>query len=96
MCLTHCLCTAGVGWALRKQLSSLGVETCGDLLKLTLSNLQREFGPKTGQTLWNHCRGIDDRPLRVVRERKSISAEINYGMRFTQVSGMVMCGPLRV
>ncbi|XP_032223436.2 DNA repair protein REV1 isoform X2 [Nematostella vectensis] len=74
----------GVGWALSKKLNDMGVETCADLQKLSLQALQKEFGPKTGLSLHRSCRGVDDRPLRVERERKSVSAEINYGIRFTQ------------
>ncbi|KAJ7369380.1 deoxycytidyl transferase, partial [Desmophyllum pertusum] len=49
---------------------------------------KREFGPKTGLVLYQYCRGIDDRALRTERERKSVSAEINYGIRFTKESEM--------
>ncbi|XP_065183744.1 DNA repair protein REV1-like isoform X2 [Sycon ciliatum] len=76
----------GVGHATTRQLASMGVETCLDLRKLSLSVLKEQFGPKTGLLLWDHARGKDDRELRVTRERKSISAEINYGMRFKQKS----------
>lgn len=64
---------------------SLGIRTCGDLQYLTMAKLQKEFGPKTGQMLYRFCRGLDDRPVRTEKERKSVSAEINYGIRFSQV-----------
>lgn len=67
------------------KLASLNVKTCGDLQNLSMSKLQKEFGPKTGQMLYRFCRGLDDRPIRKEKERKSVSAEINYGIRFTQV-----------
>ncbi|XP_071805279.1 DNA repair protein REV1-like isoform X1 [Asterias amurensis] len=76
----------GVGWSTGSRLRTMGIETCGDLQGLTLGTLQKEFGPKTGQALYSYCRGIDDRAIRVERERKSVSAEINYGIRFTQSS----------
>ncbi|XP_036396412.1 DNA repair protein REV1 [Megalops cyprinoides] len=76
----------GVGRSLGLKLASLGVRTCGDLQQMSLSRLQRELGPRTGQTLFRFCRGLDDRPVRSEKERKSVSAEINYGIRFTQVS----------
>ena len=76
---------AGVGWSTGSRLRTMGRETCGDLQGVSLSALQKEFGPKTGQALYSYCRGIDDRPIKVERERKSVSAEINYGIRFTQV-----------
>ena len=76
----------GVGWSMTRKLSKMGVENCGDLQKLPLSALQKEFGPKTGQSLYCFCRGEDDRPIRTERERKSVSAEVNYGIRFQNVS----------
>ncbi|KAM5182008.1 DNA repair protein REV1 [Mantella aurantiaca] len=76
----------GVGRSMDYKLSSLSVKTCGDLQNLAMSKLQKEFGPKTGQMLYRFCRGLDDRPIRKEKERKSVSAEINYGIRFKQVS----------
>ncbi|XP_006097799.1 DNA repair protein REV1 isoform X2 [Myotis lucifugus] len=74
----------GVGRSMEAKLASLGIKTCGDLQYMTMARLQREFGPKTGQMLYRFCRGLDDRPVRTEKERKSVSAEINYGIRFTQ------------
>ncbi|KAI1885367.1 hypothetical protein AGOR_G00219410 [Albula goreensis] len=75
----------GVGRSMGCKLASLGVRTCGDLQQIPMSRLQKEFGPRTGQTLYRFCRGLDDRPVRSEKERKSVSAEMNYGIRFTQV-----------
>ncbi|XP_069844629.1 DNA repair protein REV1 isoform X4 [Dipodomys merriami] len=74
----------GVGRSMESKLTALGIRTCGDLQYMTMAKLQKEFGPKTGQMLYRFCRGLDDRPVRTEKERKSISAEINYGIRFTQ------------
>ncbi|KAJ8787913.1 hypothetical protein J1605_005571 [Eschrichtius robustus] len=74
----------GVGRSMESKLTSLGIRTCGDLQYMTMAKLQKEFGPKTGQMLYRFCRGLDDRPVRTEKERKSVSAEINYGIRFTQ------------
>ncbi|CAI9572309.1 unnamed protein product [Staurois parvus] len=76
----------GVGRSMDYKLTSLNINTCGDLQNLSMSKLQKEFGPKTGQMLYRFCRGLDDRPIRKEKERKSVSAEINYGIRFKQVS----------
>ncbi|XP_070561511.1 DNA repair protein REV1-like isoform X2 [Ptychodera flava] len=76
----------GVGWSLGHRLSTMGVKICADLQEYDLRKLQKEFGPKTGQSLHQFCRGIDNRPIRVEQERKSVSAEINYGIRFTEDS----------
>jgi len=75
----------GVGYSLNAKLSSLGVSTCSDLQKLSMAFLQKQFGMKTGQTLYKCCRGTDDRPFRTGMERKSISAEMNYAIRFNTV-----------
>ncbi|XP_004704398.1 DNA repair protein REV1 isoform X1 [Echinops telfairi] len=74
----------GVGRSMESKLTSLGIKTCGDLQYMTMAKLQKEFGPKTGQMLYRFCRGLDDRPVRTEKQRKSVSAEINYGIRFTQ------------
>lgn len=73
----------GVGRNLASRLHTLGVRTCSDLQRLTQSQLQREFGAKTGSALYRHCRGKDDRVLNFGHQRKSVSAEVNYGIRFT-------------
>ncbi|GCC26915.1 DNA repair protein REV1 isoform X2 [Chiloscyllium punctatum] len=74
----------GVGRTLENRMASIGVKTCGELQQILMPTLQKEFGPKTGQMLYRFCRGLDDRPVRTERERKSVSAEINYGIRFSQ------------
>ncbi|KAG8137464.1 putative DNA repair protein [Naja naja] len=74
----------GVGRTMESKLSSMGIKTCGDLQCITMSKLQKEFGPKTGQMLYRFCRGLDDRPIQREKTRKSVSAEINYGIRFSQ------------
>ncbi|XP_064611055.1 DNA repair protein REV1-like [Liolophura sinensis] len=79
----------GIGWAINKRLTGMGIERCADMQKVPLANLQKEFGPKLGQSLYRNCRGQDDRPIKVERERKSVSAEINYGIRFKQDSDAV-------
>ena len=65
-----------------KLLQESRVETCGQLQDISLGRLQRDFGPKTGRTLHSFCRGIDGRDLNLAQERKSIGAEVNYGIRF--------------
>lgn len=72
----------GVGRKIGKELKSLNVKTCGDLQKLSLSALKKKFGAKTGKSLFNHCRGIDNNQLIFNHERKSVSTEVNYGIRF--------------
>jgi nucleotidyltransferase/DNA polymerase involved in DNA repair len=61
----------------------MGVRTCSDLQRFTQSQLQRQFGAKTGSALYRHCQGKDDRVLNFGHQRKSVSADVNYGIRFT-------------
>ncbi|MGH0122133.1 UNVERIFIED_CONTAM: hypothetical protein FKN15_060557 [Acipenser sinensis] len=76
----------GVGRSMGYKLGAMGVKTCGDLQQVSMPKLQKEFGPKIGQTLYRFSRGLDDRPVKTEKERKSVSAEINYGIRFTQTA----------
>ena len=80
--------SSGVGYTLSSRLEALGILTCAQLQQKSLAELQKEFGPKTGQSLYKFSRGQDDRPIKVEKERKSVSAEINYGIRFTHVSDL--------
>ncbi|XP_055086532.1 DNA repair protein REV1 [Periophthalmus magnuspinnatus] len=75
----------GVGPAMGRKLAAMGVRSCGDLRQVSMSVLQKKFGPRTGQTLFRFCRGLDDRPVRYEKERKSVSAEMNYNIRFTRI-----------
>ncbi|XP_041663270.1 DNA repair protein REV1 [Cheilinus undulatus] len=75
----------GVGSVMSRKLAAMGVRSCGDLQQVSMSQLQKKFGPRTGQTLFRFCRGLDDRPVRYEKERKSVSAEMNYNIRFTKV-----------
>nr|XP_023016559.1 DNA repair protein REV1 [Leptinotarsa decemlineata] len=72
----------GVGRATLHKLKNLGLNTCGDVQETSLKVLQAEIGQRAGETLKEQSRGIDRKPLSFNHERKSVSAEINYGIRF--------------
>ncbi|KAG7188595.1 hypothetical protein KM043_008225 [Ampulex compressa] len=72
----------GVGGTTSHKLKGLNVSTCAELQTISLSVLQKEFGKKTGDLLYNMCRGIDHSKLNLEHVRKSVSAEVNYGIRF--------------
>ncbi|KAI1287324.1 DNA repair protein REV1 [Halotydeus destructor] len=77
----------GVGYATGDKLKELlEVETCADLMKISLPRLQELFGAKTGQNLHDACRGIDRDKLKFdqATSRKSLSVDVNYGIRFTE------------
>ncbi|XP_077473431.1 DNA repair protein REV1 [Stigmatopora argus] len=75
----------GVGPVMGRKLAAIGVQSCGDLRQVSLSQLQKKFGPRSGQTLFRFCRGLDDRPVRYEKQRKSVSAEMNYNIRFKKM-----------
>ncbi|CAG9583361.1 unnamed protein product [Danaus chrysippus] len=72
----------GVGYQTSHKLESLGYQTCGSLLSLSLVSLQQHLGKKTGAQLYEQIRGQDSHPLSFHTVRKSVSAEVNYGIRF--------------
>lgn len=66
----------------QKALEKLGTSKLGELADKGKSVLCDALGKTTGETLYNAIRGIDDRQLESSKERKSVSCEINYGIRF--------------
>lgn len=64
------------------KLNGMGVYTCAELQSVGLGELQKELGKKTGELLYNMCRGIDNSKLNLEHVRKSVSTEVNYGIRF--------------
>lgn len=67
----------GVGKVTAKKMAKLGLITCGDLQKLSLNDLNLNFG-SFGNHLYRISRGIDDRPVVTFRERKSLSIEETF------------------
>ncbi|PWW73755.1 hypothetical protein C7212DRAFT_214769 [Tuber magnatum] len=50
---------------------------------ISRERLKAELGEKTGEKLWRYCRGIDDTLVgQDASERKTISVDVNYGVRF--------------
>ncbi|XP_053686861.1 DNA repair protein Rev1 [Sabethes cyaneus] len=72
----------GIGPSTTYRLKQLSWNTCGDLQRISGTILQREFGKKFGETIYQACRGIDNRPLVYENIRKSVSVDVNYGIRF--------------
>ncbi len=67
----------GVGRVTEKKLHQLDMNTCGDLRELSLLTLTEHFGV-LGKRLFELSRGIDHRPVRVDRRRKSLSVETTF------------------
>ncbi|KAF9113153.1 deoxycytidyl transferase [Mortierella sp. AM989] len=75
----------GVGYKTKQELQEkFSVRTLYELQQITKEELQRICGMKTGEMLYNSCRGIDETTLASDREkaRQSVSAEISWGVRF--------------
>src|SRR5260221_1123099 len=69
----------GVGPATAKTMEQLGIRTGLDLKSQTLAFLQQYFG-KPGSYYYWAARGVDERPVRADRVRKSIVAENTFAV----------------
>lgn len=73
----------GFGHSTRqKAKEKLGATNLGELAKKSKAALCDALGKTTGETLYNAIRGIDERKLESDKPRKSVSCDINYGIRF--------------
>jgi len=67
----------GIGKVTEQKMQSLGIYCGSDLKKLSLIQLQTQFG-RSGSYYYNIARGVDERPVRAHRERKSIGSETTF------------------
>ena len=67
----------GVGPRLQARLHADGIETCGQLQALSVTQLVHRYG-RMGAILAERCIGRDERPLQEHRERKSVSVERTF------------------
>jgi DNA polymerase IV len=67
----------GVGPATARKMSGLGIESGFDLKGQTLEFLQQHFGKVSSYYYWA-ARGVDERPVRADRMRKSVGAENTF------------------
>ncbi|KAH9171433.1 DNA repair protein [Lactarius sanguifluus] len=73
----------GFGRAARDKASEkLGTTNLGELAGRSKAALCDALGNAMGETLYNSIRGKDDRKLESDKPRKSVSCDINYGIRF--------------
>ncbi|PWY78191.1 DNA repair protein [Aspergillus heteromorphus CBS 117.55] len=72
----------GVGYSLGTKLEQLGVTLVKDAWELPRDRLAASLGPKTGVKIWEYARGIDRTEVGNEVLRKSVSAEVNWGIRF--------------
>ncbi|MDN3516907.1 DNA polymerase IV [Aquisalimonas lutea] len=67
----------GVGRATEARMQALGIHTGADLRRWDLADLQQAFG-KRAPFYYGIARGVDERPVQPVRERKSVGAENTF------------------
>ncbi|EKV07959.1 DNA damage repair protein Mus42, putative [Penicillium digitatum PHI26] len=72
----------GVGSSMAIKLEELSVRFVKDIRDLPREKLISSLGPKTGNKLWEYARGIDRTEVGDQTTRKSVSAEVNWGIRF--------------
>jgi DNA polymerase IV len=78
----------GIGPATSAKFNALGIFTGLDIRNQTLSFLQQHFG-KSGAYYYWISRGIDERPVRADRIRKSVGAENTFSNDLTDFDAMV-------
>src|SRR5690606_14654597 len=60
-----------------KHMHDLGIKTCLDMQQYPRSEMVHLFG-KFGETLYDFCRGVDERELELNYERKSLGTEETF------------------
>ncbi len=75
----------GVGPKMAASLADMGMRTIGDIANSPLELMERRFG-KYGADLHRHAQGIDDRPVTVEYEAKSISQEVTFANDTTDLN----------
>ena len=72
----------GIGPKTAERLAAAGIETCGDLQKMSRGELAQRLG-KFGVALFDLCRGRDSREVKPHRIRKSLANERTYSENLT-------------
>ncbi len=67
----------GIGPATVRKMAAMGIQTVADLRRASLGQLTVHFG-KIGAWFHDIARGVDPRPVRATRERKSIGYERTF------------------
>ncbi|WWC89310.1 uncharacterized protein L201_004231 [Kwoniella dendrophila CBS 6074] len=81
-----------IGYSIKSKIEEkFGSSKVSELLNVNKLSFQRVLGPKTGEMLFGYLRGIDERKLEPDKIRKSISAEMNYGIRFKNSEQAEIC-----
>ncbi|CAI6335534.1 unnamed protein product [Periconia digitata] len=89
----------GVAHSIGGKLEEIGIKYVKDIRGISKERIVQVLGPKTGEKLWEYSRGIDRQEVGEQVVRKSVSAEVNWGVRFVnqgQVDEFIgnLCGEL--
>ncbi|KAM7219303.1 DNA repair protein rev1 [Rhypophila decipiens] len=72
----------GVAYSINARLEEIGIKFVKDIRETSKAKLVSMLGPKTGEKLWDYARGIDRTEVGEQPIRKSVSADVNWGIRF--------------
>jgi len=72
----------GVAYSIGGKLEEIGIKLVKDIREVSKKKLISTLGPKTGEKIWDYARGIDRTEVGEQVIRKSVSAEVNWGIRF--------------
>lgn len=72
----------GIAWSIGGKLEEIGIKVVKDIRDCSREKLINTLGPKTGEKVWDYARGIDRTEVGDQVVRKSVSAEVNWGVRF--------------
>jgi DNA repair protein REV1 len=72
----------GIAWSIGGKLEEIGIKLVKDIRECSRERLINTLGPKTGEKVWDYSRGIDRVEVGEGVVRKSVSAEVNWGVRF--------------
>jgi DNA repair protein REV1 len=72
----------GVAYSIGGKLEDIGVKFVKDVRNLSKERLIVTLGPKTGEKIWDYSRGVDKTEVGEQIVRKSVSAEVSWGIRF--------------
>jgi len=78
----------GVGRATEARMHELGIYTGADLAEWSLEALQAQFG-KRGPFYYGIARGVDERPVKPARERKSVGSETTFPRDLARLDDML-------
>lgn len=84
----------GVAYSMGAKLEEIGIKYVKDIREVSKDRLITTLGPKTGEKLWEYARGIDKMEVGDQVVRKSVSAEVSWGVRFVtqeQVDDFIRC-----